>query len=179
MKIKIPLLAFSLCFFIISGCVSEKEKELEIEKAQPVLQNESTDTPSFVSETDIKNIDWDRTVTKIGSNGNSDILGNPNKVGYVGPNLHTKKIDKWLWHFFGKTQGKLTVVAYHQETSTKEPLLIDGYTKEFAGGALNGADATMPSNISLPSPGKWALLVYIDEKLFDTLVISVKEKVKE
>lgn len=67
-------------------------------------------------------------------------------------------------------------VAYHQDTSTKEPLLISGYTTEFSGGALYGADATMPSNVSLPASGKWALLVYIDEKLFDTLVISVKEK---
>jgi hypothetical protein len=76
----------------------------------------------------------------------------------------------------GNTQGKLTVVAYHQESSRKEPLLKSGYTTEFAGGALNGADATMPSNISLSASGKWALLVYIDEKLFDPLVINVKEK---
>lgn len=49
MKIKISLLTFSLYFFILSGCVSEKEKEIENEKAQPVLQNESTDTPSLKS----------------------------------------------------------------------------------------------------------------------------------
>lgn len=70
-------------------------------------------------------------------------------------------------------------MAYHQETSTKEPLLTSGYTRDFAGGAMNGADSTMPSNVSLPSSGEWALLVYIDEKLFDTLVISVKDKVTE
>jgi hypothetical protein len=158
----------------MGGCVPNKEKENE--EVKPVIQNESNDIPSFVKEADFKQIDWDKMVTKIGSNGNSDILGNPNKVGYIGPDLLTKKIDKWLWHFFGKTQGKLTVVAYHQETSTKAPVLKSGYTTEFSGGALYGADATMPSNVSLPAPGKWALLVYIDEELFDTLLISVKEK---
>ncbi|MBY6036955.1 hypothetical protein KUV80_09830 [Fictibacillus nanhaiensis] len=57
--------------------------------------------------------------------------------------------------------------------------MIIGYTKEFAGGALNGAEATMPSSVSLPLSGKWALLVDIDEKLCDTLVITVKQKVTE
>jgi hypothetical protein len=173
LKVKFSLLVFSLCCLIMSGCVSEKEETMD-EKTQPVMQND--DSPSFVSESDLKNIDWNKTVTKIGTNGNSDIFGNPNKVGYVGPDLHAKKIDKWLWHFFGKAEGKLTVVAYHQETSMKRPFLTSGYTRDFSGGAMNGAVATMPSNVSLPSSGKWALLVYIDEQLFDTLVISVKEK---
>ncbi|MFD1359737.1 DUF4871 domain-containing protein [Fictibacillus halophilus] len=176
MKVKFSLLVFSLCCLIMSGCVSEKE-ETKDEKAQPVMQND--DSPSFVSDDDIKNIDWDNTISKIGTNGNSDIFGNPNKVGYVGPDLQAKKKDKWLWHFFGKAEGELTVVAYHQETSMKEPLLTSGYTRDFSGGAMNGADATMPSNVSLPSSGKWALLVYIDEQLFDTLVINVKDKATE
>ncbi|SNT29615.1 hypothetical protein SAMN05444672_11336 [Bacillus sp. OK838] len=34
----------------------------------------------------------------------------------------------------------------------------------------------MPSNVALPKAGKWALLVYIDGKLFDTLVMDIKEK---
>ncbi|MDR7072868.1 DUF4871 domain-containing protein [Fictibacillus barbaricus] len=176
MKVKFSLLVFSMFCLIVSGCVSKKE-ETKDEKAQPVMQND--DSLSLVSEADLKNIEWEKTVTKIGTNGNSDIFGNLNKVGYVGPNLHAKKVDKWLWHFFGKAEGKLTVVAYHQETLMKKPLLTSGYTRDFSGGAMNGADATMPSNVSLPSSGKWALLVYIDEQLFDTLVISVKEKVTE
>jgi hypothetical protein len=57
--------------------------------------------PGFVQETDFKQIDWDKTVSIIGSNGNCDILRNPNTVGYVGPDLQANKIDKWLWRFWG------------------------------------------------------------------------------
>jgi hypothetical protein len=76
LKVKLSLLAYYLCCLIISGCVSGKAERKD-EKAQPVMQND--DSPSIVNETDIKNIDWDKTVTKIGTNGNSDILGNPKK----------------------------------------------------------------------------------------------------
>ncbi|MGM9927295.1 MAG: DUF4871 domain-containing protein [Bacillus sp. (in: firmicutes)] len=178
MKARLSFTVLFLCLFLLAGCVSEKDTEKNVGKdgTQAVAQKESEDMPSFVKEADFDQIDWNKVVTKIGTDGVSDIVGNSNKVGYIGSELQAKKVDKWLWHFFGKSQGSLTVVAYHQETSTKVPILTRGYTTEVAAGAMNGADATMPSNVSLPKSGKWALLVYIDEELFDTLVINVKEK---
>ncbi|MEH6945119.1 hypothetical protein [Bacillus sp. JJ722] len=174
MKVKILFVMLILCFFVISGCSTNKEQGTE--KAQPVIKNQTNDLPSFVKDADFKQVDWSKMVTKIGSNGPSDILGNPNKVGYIGRELQAEKIDKWLWHFFGKSHGYFTIVAYHQETSTKAPILRTGYTTEFAAGALYGADATMLSTVLLPKPGKWALLVYIDQKIFDTLIINVTDK---
>jgi hypothetical protein len=172
LKAKPALIALSVCLFITFGCVADKEKGA----VKPVTEENENDLPEFVKEADFQGIDWDRTVTKVGSNGTSDIIGNPNKVGYIGPALQPDHVEKWLWHFYSETEGKLAIVAYHQETSAKANILTTGYTTEFSGGALYGADATMPSNVSLPSEGKWALLVYIDEELFDTLVIEVGGK---
>jgi hypothetical protein len=172
LKTKSALITLSCCLFITTGCIPDKEKEV----VKPVAAENETDLPGFVKEADFEGIDWDKTVTKIGSNGTSDILGNPDKVGYIGPALQAQHAEKWLWHFFGETEGKLAVVAYHHETSEKASVLTTGYTTTFSGGALYGADATMPSNVSLPKAGKWALLVYIDEVLFDTLVLEAGEK---
>ena len=175
MKGKITI--YLVCSLLIVGCASEKvtEKSVDI-KAQTVEKKESDDTPNFVKEAHFKQIHWEKEVKKIGTNGVSDIIGNPQKTGYIGPELQAEKTDKWLWHFYGKPNGSLTVIGYHQETAMISPILISGYTINFGSGAMNGAEATMPSNVSLPKPGKWALLVYIDEELYDTLVINVKEK---
>ncbi|KRF67857.1 hypothetical protein ASG99_13775 [Bacillus sp. Soil768D1] len=107
MKIKMPFVAFLLCLLFISGCESKKEKEV----VQPVEQSKSNDMPSFVKESDIEKINWDRMVTKIGTNGPSDIIGNKNKLGIIGPELLPKKVEKWLWHFWGVSSGKLTIVG--------------------------------------------------------------------
>lgn len=188
MKSKISFITLFLSLLLFVGCVSDKDTEKGVDKneTQDVSKNETYDIPSyakrFVSEADFKQIDWNRMVTKIGSNGQSDILGNPNKVGFIsglGPEIEAKKLDKWLWHFYGIEQGKLTVIGYHQETKKKEPILNNSWTiAEITGskntGDSNGADATTVSNVLFSKSGKWALLVYIDEELYDTLVFDVK-----
>ncbi|MFJ7995276.1 hypothetical protein ACIQY5_24570 [Peribacillus frigoritolerans] len=59
-----------------------------------------------------------------------------------------------------------------KENKSVNPLHVTGV----GGGKINGADASLPSNVDLPKAGKWALLVYIDGKLFDTLVMDIKGK---
>lgn len=69
-------------------------------------------------------------------------------------------------------------MGYNQDTSTISPVLSDGSWSRtsIGGGEINGADASLPSNVELPKAGKWALLVYIGDQLFDTLVMDIKEK---
>lgn len=83
-----------------------------------------------------------------------------------------------MWHFWGIDQGKFTIVGYNQDTSTISPVLSDGSWSRtgVSSGKMNGADASLPSNVELPKAGKWALLVYIDDQLFDTLVMDIKGK---
>ncbi|MFS0781113.1 DUF4871 domain-containing protein [Bacillus sp. 1P06AnD] len=183
MKVHISfILFFSLCIFLMIGCVSEKEVEqgIDKDKTKAIAQKDSNDMPSFVKAAAFVHIDWNKSVTKIGSNGVSDIMGNPNKVGYIGPDLTAGKTNKWLWHFWGKTKGEVTVVAYHKETGTKTSIFknadISNWTMSLSFSEINGADSSMASNVMLPKAGVWALLVYVDETLFDTLIIKVKEE---
>ncbi len=41
-------------------------------------------------------------------------------------------------------------------------------------GPNNGANAHMPSNVSLPKSGIWRLDIYIGDNLFGNIIIEVK-----
>lgn len=43
------------------------------------------------------------------------------------------------------------------------------------GGPVNGADAHTPSHVKVPKPGEWAILLYTNEKYFDTLIYDIQE----
>lgn len=171
--IKILFVAFLLSLFVISGCQSSKDQEVQ----KPIKVSLPNDIPNFVSEKDFEKIDWNRTATEFNTGERSDMVGIKNKLGIIGPELKPKVVEKWLWHFWGIHKGEFTVVGYNQDTSKISPVLSDGAWSRngLGGGKVNGADASMPSNVVLPEAGKWALLVYIDDKLFDTLVIDVND----
>ncbi|MGE7913520.1 hypothetical protein [Lysinibacillus xylanilyticus] len=82
-----------------------------------------------------------------------------------------------LRHLWGIEEGrdsKLTIVGYHKESKTVHPILVDGWTIGL-GGPVNGADAHTPSNVKIPKPGGWAILLYINESYFDTLIYDINE----
>ncbi|MDQ0272666.1 hypothetical protein [Cytobacillus purgationiresistens] len=86
-------------------------------------------------------------------------------------------VQKWMWHHWGvknPESTKLTVGGFHKETETVHQILIDGWTTELSG-PNNGADAHMPSSVKIPQPGKWAIFLYTDNELFDTLVFNITE----
>lgn len=136
------------------------------------------DIPQYVTEKDFEKIDWDKKVTKFATELRNDMFGNKDKLGIIGPNLKPNQVEKWLWHFWGIDKGEVTVVGYNKNTSKITPVFSDGvWTKKgVSGGKINGADASMPSNVVLSEAGKWAILVYIDDQLFDTLVMDVKDQ---
>ncbi|WP_052427548.1 hypothetical protein [Neobacillus niacini] len=174
MKVKTFFVAFLLCLFVISGCESSKVQKVQ-NSTNITLPK---DIPSFVKEKDFEKVDWDRMATEFDTGERNDMFGNKNKIGIIGPELKPKEIDKWLWHFWGINKGEFTVVGYNNNTSKISPILSDGVWSRngIGGGKVNGADASIPSNVVLPEAGKWALLVYIDGKLFDTLVMDIKGK---
>ncbi|WP_139368025.1 hypothetical protein [Priestia abyssalis] len=174
MKVKIFFTAFLLCLFVISGCGSSKVQEVPNTDKFSLPK----DIPSFVTEKDFEKIDWDRTAIQFDTGERNDIFGNKNKLGIIGPELKPKEVEKWLWHFWGIDQGEFTVVGYNEDTSKISPVLSDGAWSRngIGGGKVNKADASMPSNVVLYEAGKWALLVYIDGKLFDILVMDIKSE---
>ncbi|MFJ5624862.1 DUF4871 domain-containing protein [Peribacillus loiseleuriae] len=170
MKIKSMVLIFLSVLFLVVGCSSNETVDSKLTLPE--------DIPNFVQESDFEKVDWDRTVTEFDTSTRSDMVGNKNKLGIIGPELKPNEVEKWLWHFWGIDKGEFTVVGYNQDTSKITPVLSDGAWSRngVGGGKIEGADASMPSNVVLPEAGTWALLVYIDGKLFDTLIMDVKDK---
>ncbi len=158
------LLAFimlGVCLFIV-GCTKE----------QTVLLSE--DIPNYVKESDFNSIDWEQKAVKFGDSG---IIGNENKSGVIGADMPSLNGQKWMWHLWGNGNpvGKeLTVVGFHKETETVYPILTTDWSLTL-GGENNGADAHAPSSVQIPESGQWAILLYVDGKLFDTLIYEINE----
>lgn len=166
MKRKTMMLIFLCMILFVVGCKSDKTVD-----SKTVL---SDDIPNFVQEIDFENINWERKVAGFGDRG---IIGNENKSGVIGADMPSLNGQKWMWHLWGIKNAentKLTVVGFHKETETVHQILIDGWTTGL-GGENNGADAHIPSSVKIPELGEWAILLYTDEKLFDTLVFEINE----
>lgn len=111
--------------------------------------------------------------------GSYTMLGVKDTIGFIYEEnelsrFYPNKEQKYMWHiWFGdRQQGAFTVKATHQEKK-EERLLIDAQS---FGGPQNGADAHLPSILSLPTSGLWKLDTYLDDVLFETLYVNVHEK---
>ncbi len=151
------------------ACSSEETGEIAI------LLPESI--PSFVQETDLHQVDWERKAVDFGDRG---MKGNENKSGVIGADMPVLNGQKWMWHLWGVDDVELTVVGFHKETKTVHQVLYNGpggepYWTRQAIGENNGADAHMPSSITLPERGEWAFLLYTNGELFDILIYDIHE----
>ena len=156
------IVSFSVLLLVV-GCSSDKTVE-----SKTVLPD---DMPDYVQESDLEQINWER---KAGEFGDKGIIGNENKSGVIGADMPSLDGQKWMWHLWGNEQANtsLTVVGYHKESKTVHKILKDGWTINL-GGPNNGADAHTPSMVKIPKSGEWAILLYVDEELFDTLVYEI------
>ncbi|GGB41185.1 hypothetical protein GCM10011409_18400 [Lentibacillus populi] len=164
---RIPMIFVLLCaLFVMVACTSDATGEKEI-----VLPD---DIPEFVQESDFKQIDWEKKAVEFGERG---IIGNENKSGVIGADMPSLNVQKWMWHLWGiKNPGnkKLTIVGFHKETEKVHQILKDSWTTGLAG-PNNGADAHTPSSVKIPESGEWAILLYTDDTLFDTLIYQINE----
>ncbi|MEH7246169.1 hypothetical protein V7114_05165 [Neobacillus niacini] len=128
------------------------------------------DVPNFVKTMDFEMIDWNRKAVNLGNN----IIGNENKSGVIGADMPSiNSNQKWMWHLWGtENPTQLTVVGFHRETETVHQILTTGWSIGL-GGENNGADAHTPSSVNIPTAGEWAILLYVDEKLFDVLIYNI------
>ncbi|MCP1143515.1 hypothetical protein [Lysinibacillus endophyticus] len=154
------LLIVGVLFFLI-GC-TENENEITLPDG----------IPDFVKESDFSSIDWEKKAVPFGDRG---IVGNENKSGVIGAEMPSLNGQKWMWHLWDVDNlGELTVVGYHRESNKVHQILTTGWSTQLGGGN-NGADAHAPSSVKIPEKGEWAILLYVDEQLFDILVFDIKE----
>lgn len=139
------------------------------------LRDEDTlpvNIPNFVQQRDFEKIDWNRSAVNLGNN----IMGNENKSGVIGADKPSVGINqKWMWLLWGienPKETKVTIVGFHRETKTAHQILTAGWTIGL-GGENKGADAHSPSSVNLPLSGEWAIILYVDGKIFDILVYNI------
>lgn len=155
------LIMLGMCLIIV-GCAKEQSVSLP------------EDIPDFVKVGDFESIDWDQKAVMFGDSG---IIGNENKSGVIGAGMPSLNGQKWMWHLWENNDpvGKeLTIVGFHKETKSVHPILMTGWSLQL-GGENNGADAHAPSSVQFPEQGEWAILLYVDEKLFDILIYDINE----
>lgn len=121
---------------------------------------------------------WDIT-PEFGS-GTYTMRGIEKKVGFIDAGFVAGKAQKYMWHFWGDDEllnGPFAVKAVKQGTNE----LIEVYASNqlssanALGSALNGADRTAVTMMTLPEAGRWRLLPYVQGRLLDTIVVEVSE----
>ncbi len=105
--------------------------------------------------------------------GEYAMTGVPNLLAFLGPEFVAGKPNKYMWHFWGEPEaltGSLVLLAVRQG-STELVRLFQG---RLAPGALNGADASRPSGLTLPSAGRWRIAAFVDGAMHGSVVVDVK-----
>ncbi|MFZ3580013.1 hypothetical protein [Virgibacillus sp. DJP39] len=145
---------------------------LSVEASTP--ENLPATIPVFVQTSDFEKIEWNRQAVDLGNN----IIGNENKSGVIGADMPSININqKWMWHLWGiknPNATDLTAVGFHKKTGTVHQIVTRGWTIGL-GGENNGADAHAVSSVNIPTAGEWAVLLYVNEELFDILVYNIDE----
>ncbi|HEU4964868.1 MAG TPA: DUF4871 domain-containing protein [Bacilli bacterium] len=101
------------------------------------------------------------------------VRGLANKVAIRGDDtLSAGQHEKYLWFFWGDDvlDREMKVMAVRQGTT--DPIELIPPTRLTS--PLYGADATLPSTLTLPSAGLWRLDAYLGDELFGSIVVSVR-----
>lgn len=118
------------------------------------------------------------TLSSTFRSGEFIMVGIPQKLGFPDNDVFVEgQPRKVMWHLWGEeiTNAKnvtMEVKGVHKET---------GKTEHLTSGTLtpfphNGADTAQPSLISFTKSGVWRMDVYLDRKLFGSIVVDVKKK---
>lgn len=167
---------------MLFGCNNTVETEESINNSVSAISSktEEKEPPVNVDKKVIQNIDWE--VSETFNSGSYVMRGVPDKVGFIDEPFIKSSGKKYMWHFWGAIpEGDLKVLAIKKGSNEIVPALIDPsaedvhyvWTYDSPAGPINGADASLPSNMQLNKKGKWALLVYIGDKYFDKIVVEV------
>ena len=112
------------------------------------------------------------------------MIGEENELGFIFDDkevvkFYPDKTNKYMWHFWGTEEeldGNLKVIGTHKEPGNVVTVIEN---QPIAVGEHNGADAAVPTQMSLPKSGMWKLDAFIDDKLHGSVYIRVHEKEEE
>ena len=111
------------------------------------------------------------------------LRGEQGKLGFlIGSGLANGEVEllpllanepnKYMWHFWGQDlNGKSLKVIGTNIKTNEETVILDNFV---LAGALNGADAHVPSSMVFPNAGIWKLDVYVEKEQFGNVVVEVQ-----
>lgn len=104
--------------------------------------------------------------------GNYAMTGIVGRLGFIDPGFIAGQPNKYMWHFWGRDEelkGDLLIAAVKKDTTE----IIDVFKTRISPYPHNGADAAIPTSMSLPSPGLWRIMVSINGQLFGSVIVEV------
>ncbi|MBY6036673.1 hypothetical protein KUV80_08415 [Fictibacillus nanhaiensis] len=167
----------------------------------PFFDEESADelARSFTIIADGKELktkdEWALSTTFTSDNAKT-LIGDRERLGILGPEFITGKIDKYVWHFFGGhneieiiSNGDFKVIGIHEETGMEEQVLVEnvGTVNEkqvwqyeipeqspLSGDTEVGSIHAITSHMKFSKPGVWRLDVSFGGKRAGSIIVEVK-----
>lgn len=120
---------------------------------------------------DVPDASWETGPTF--ESGAYELRGVKGRLGFIDAGFTAGKPNKYMWHFWGREEqldGSIRIEAVRQNSNRVETI----FAAERLGSPLNGADAAIPSMMTLPEPGMWRLMAFVDDTLWGSVVVNVK-----
>lgn len=120
---------------------------------------------------DVQEPSWELSSTF--NSGTFRMRGTEGRIGIMEAGFRGGRNNRYLWHFWGNEQelgGTFKLMAVQQESGELKELIPSAPLNK----GINGADRMVLTSISLPSSGRWQLMAYIDDRLFDSIIVEVR-----
>jgi len=107
--------------------------------------------------------------------GSYMLRGIEGKIGFIDAGFTAGASQKYMWHLWEDSNMYLYEEFMVKAVKEGDNTIINIFSSDLLGGALNGADRTIVSMMSLPEKGKWRLLPYVGDRLLGSIVVEVKD----
>lgn len=159
MKVIRCLAMFLISLFIIAGCTAKGSQESEEKNDPKKAQADWTVSPTFEAD-------------------GYTLRGLIGSIGFIDVPFVAGKGNKYMWYLWGDAlKGeKLKVIATKKGSNQKAKVFIEGAgtNNESKVESIPIGDQ-IPTSMSLPSPGLWALNLSIDGQDYGRIVVNVKQ----
>lgn len=120
---------------------------------------------------DVPDSNWE--TSPLFQSGPYMMIGVENRLAFFHSELRAGYPNKYMWYFWGKDEeltGELHITAVKQNSVE----IIDVFEAKLNPSKLSGADAAIPTTMTLPSKGLWRLMALIDGQLYGSVITEVK-----
>jgi len=127
------------------------------------------------AELTVRESSW--STSPLFKSGSYMLRGIEGEVGFIDAGFTAGASQKYMWHLWEDSNSNKYLHGEFMVRAVKEGdnKIINIFSSDLLGGALNGADRTIVSMMELPEKGKWRLLPYIGERLLGSIVVEVKD----